>query len=107
MEIFIKTTNIKLTPDLEKFIKEKIESCQKFFPDKKFPLKVECELEKTPNRRQKGFIFRVEINLELPQRKRVLRVETIKEEIHAAINEVKDRLQIEIKKYKNKKFKVD
>ncbi len=102
MEFIIKATNIELTQELENFLKEKISDCEKFIHNKKFPLIAKCEIEKITSHHRKGPVFRAEVNVELPGRK-FLRAEAVKEEIHVAIIETRDRFQREIKKYVRKK----
>jgi ribosomal subunit interface protein len=100
MKIQIKSTNITLTESLKNYIEEKINSCERFIQKIDFPLESYIEIEKTTKHHRKGNIFRAEINLVLPRK--LLRCEAKREDIYLAINEAKDKLQREIKEYKNK-----
>ncbi|MFA5188960.1 MAG: ribosome-associated translation inhibitor RaiA [Patescibacteria group bacterium] len=98
MQIDIKGTNMELTQAIKAYIDEKIGGLEKFF-DQILEARVEVGL--TTKHHQKGNIFRAEVNLEVP-RKHILRAEAEKEDLYMAINQVKDELQAQIKKYKEK-----
>lgn len=110
MKINIKATNLKLTPSLKNYIEEKIGSLEKIIPRFKVSdfsggtgkptFEAWVEIEKTTSHHHKGEIFRTECQIRLPGRS--LRAESEKEELHLAIDEVKDELQGEIKKYREK-----
>lgn len=110
MKINIKTTNLKLTPSIKNYIEEKIGSFDKIIPQlknddfsaKKGKPTVEAwvEIGKTTSHHHKGEVFRAECQIRLPGRS--LRAESTREELHLAIDEVKDELQGEIKKYREK-----
>ncbi len=114
MKIIIKTTNLKLTSDLEGYIRKKINSLEKFvkilhsenyfndFLGKGKP-KVEAwvEVGKISQHHEKGPIFVAECQIRLP--KKSLRSVAKNEDLKQAITEVKDELQRELKQYKNKK----
>jgi len=110
MKIVIKATNLKLTPNIQQFIEEKIGSVEKFIPylkenDFSFekgkpPFEAWVEIEKTTHHHQKGNVFRTECQIKLPGKS--IRAESIKENLYLSIDEVKDELQIEIKKYRGK-----
>ncbi len=99
MQIDIKSKNMKLTEAIKNYVNEKIGGLEKFY-DNILVARVEVGL--TTNHHQKGDIFRAEANLEVPQ-KHILRAESEKEDLYMAINEVKDDLQRQIKKFKEKK----
>jgi len=98
MQIDIKGTNLELTQAIKDYINEKIGGLEKFF-DQILEARVEVGL--TSKHHQKGKIFRAEANLEVPQ-KHIIRAEAEREDLYMAINEVKDELQIQLKKYKEK-----
>jgi len=98
MQIDIKGTNLELTQAIKDYVNEKIGGLEKFF-DQILEAKVEVGL--TTKHHQKGKIFRAEANLEVPQ-KHIIRAEAEREDLYMAINEVKDELQIQLKKYKEK-----
>lgn len=98
MKIYIKGTNMELTEAIKDYVNEKIGGLDKYF-DGILAARVDVGL--TSKHHQKGNIFRAEVNLEVPQ-KYLLRAEAEKEDLYIAINEVKDELQGQIKKYKEK-----
>jgi len=98
MQIDIKGTNMELTEAIKDYINEKIGSLDKFFDQ---ILEARVEVGITNKHHQKGNIFRAEVNLEVPQ-KQIIRAEAEREDLYMAINEVKDELQGQLKKYKEK-----
>lgn len=102
MKINIKATNLDLTPALNQYLKEKIGSLSKFLKNYEIEGEIQARVEigRTTRHHHRGNIFRAEVNLILP--KKILRSVAEREDIRVAINEVKDELQQEIKKYKQK-----
>jgi putative sigma-54 modulation protein len=98
MQIDIKGTNLELTEAIKDYVNEKIGSLDKFFDG---ILEARVDIGLTTKHHQKGNIFRAEVNLEVP-RKHNLRAESEREDLYMAINEVKDELQRQIKKLKEK-----
>ena len=98
MKIDIKGINLELTEAIKDYVNEKIGGLEKFY-DKILVARVDVGL--TTKHHQKGNIFRAEVNLEVPQ-KHNLRAEAEREDLYMAINEVKDELQRQIKKFKDK-----
>jgi putative sigma-54 modulation protein len=62
---------------------------------------VEVEIGRTTKHHQAGDIFRAEINLSINGK--LFRVESEQESLYAAIDEVRDDLEREIKKFKEKR----
>ncbi len=113
MKIVIKTTNLKLTRELRNYIKEKINSLEKFakifqkenyyngfFAKGKPRVEVWTEIGKTTLHHQKGPVFRAEAQMRLPGKS--LRAESERKDLKLAITEIKDELQRQLKQYKNK-----
>ena len=108
MKINIKATDLKLTSSLQGYIEEKIGSLEKIIPRLKIndfsggtgkpAFEAWVEIEKTTFHHHKGKIFRAECQIRLPGKS--LRAESVKEELHLAIDEVKDELQRDIKRYR-------
>jgi len=98
MQIEIKGTNLELTQAIKDYINEKVGSLAKFF-DQALIARVEVGL--TTKHHQKGNIFRAEINLEVPQ-KNLLRAEAVSEDLYVSINQAREELERQIKKYKEK-----
>ncbi|MFA6593862.1 MAG: ribosome-associated translation inhibitor RaiA [Candidatus Buchananbacteria bacterium] len=95
MNISIKTTRIELTPGIETAINDKIGGLAKYFDN---IIGCEVEVGKTTEHHHKGEIFRAEVNLEVP--KKVIRAEAESDDLYKSINEVKDKMKVEIMKYK-------
>ena len=110
MRINIKATNFDLTPSLKKYIEDKIGDLEKFiqkvgkegrsFKKGKPPCEAWVEVGRTTFHHRKGEVFRAEVQLKVPGKS--LRAEAEQEDLHAAINEVRDDLQRELRKYTNK-----
>lgn len=99
MRINIKTTNLSLTPAIQTYLEEKLNSLKKLLPNDE-SISADVELGKTTRHHQKGDIFKAEINLILPGRL----IRTVAEEwdLRVAIDSVKDELQRKIKDNKEK-----
>ena len=97
---------MELTGELDRFIEEKIGSLKKFIQilkkeeEKNTLAEVFFEIEKETNHHNKGKIFRAEATILLPGRKIV--ASATGDDLLLTIVEVKDKLQQEIKKYKEK-----
>ncbi len=102
MEIIFKTKEFVLTPSTEDYIYKKLENLEKFLSGFGEELtKIEVELGRTTSRHRTGDIFRAEINLSVGSK--LFRVESEQDDLFAAIDEVRDDLEQEIKKFKTKK----
>ena len=99
MKIDIYTKNIALDKPLEVFIQGKIGSLDKFIKGDTVAAKV--EIGKPSRRHKNGFIFRAEANLTIGGE--LLRAESDHVDLRTAITEVKDDLQLQIKKFKEKR----
>lgn len=101
MKIIIKTTNTELTPDVEKYLNQKINGLDKFLDGMdRNVIEARVEIGKITQHHQTGDIFRAEINLSLPGR--ILRAEAEEADYRTAIDRIKEGLQSEIKKYRGK-----
>jgi putative sigma-54 modulation protein len=100
MKINIKATNLDLTPSIVEYIEEKISSVDKFLEkfEGKSEIEVFVEIARTTNHHRKGEVFRAEANMEVPGK--VLRADHEDWDVRVAIDKVKDKLQVEAKKYK-------
>jgi ribosomal subunit interface protein len=113
MKIVIRAKNLKLTPSLEKYIEEKVNSLEKFinacYDEKYFEEflgkgKPQCEawveIGKTIGDQRKGPIFFAEGQIRFPGKS--LRSRVKNKNMRLAINEMKGELQRELKEYKKK-----
>jgi len=101
MKIIIKGTKIELTPSLKDFVEEKIRDLEKLFESnvkKDFEVKAFVEIGKTSKHHRKGDIFFAECQIFLPGKG--VRSSAEREDLKLAISEVKDELQVQLKKYK-------
>jgi len=100
MKINVKATNLDLTPSLNIYIEKKLMPLAKFI--KRFDIVGEVEIwvevARTTKHHHKGQVFRAEADLSLPGR--ILRAEEELPDLRAAIDAVKDKFRLEIKKYK-------
>lgn len=100
MNIKIRATKIELTDYLLKLVDQKIKKIEKLLPG--IPdLIVEVELGKTTKHHQKGDVFRAEVQVEVPGGK-MLRAVSEKEDFRSALTDVREELEVQIKKHKEK-----
>ena len=111
MKITIKATNLKLTSAIRSYIEEKIGGLEKFIQklaeedqsSKKGRPLIEAwvEIGRTTHHHHKGRVFRAECQIRLPGKG--VRAESTRRDLYLAIDEVKDELQRELKRYTEKK----
>lgn len=99
MKINIKTKNIELNQALTDFIEDKIGGLEKFLQSNR-PIIMEVEIAKTTRHHNKGDVFYAEAQIQLPGT--LLRSSAKREDLRIAIGQVKDELQRQIRKYKEK-----
>lgn len=100
MKVTIKTTNLNLTPEIKKIIKEKIATLDKFISHADVLVEAFVEIA-IDTHHKKGKIYYAEANIKVPGK--IIRSEAREENIYKAINTVKDELQRLLKKYKKRK----
>ena len=104
MKLNIKATNLDLTPAIREYIEIKIGSLSHFL--KRFEteneIEVFVEIARTTRHHRSGNIFYAEASFSIG--KKLLRAEHFDWDVRVVIDEVKDRLQQEIKKYKEIKI---
>lgn len=108
MKINIKATNLDLTPAIKQYIEEKIGGLEKLLSSKSTDwepsvgrptVEAFVEISRTTKHHHKGPVFRAEINVPMPGQGKVLRAEAEQWDIRVAIDQIKDEIQIELKKY--------
>jgi len=101
MKINIKKTT-DLTPSLQTYIEEKLMPLAKFIKhlDEKGDVEIWLEISRTTNHHRKGDVFMAAADLKLPGK--ILRGQAEAENIRTAIDEARNMLHMEIKKYKTK-----
>lgn len=100
MQINIKATNLEMTPALEDYIREKVNMLKKYLGNTVKANQIDFEIEKFVGNQKKGQIYRAEANVDVPGK--VIRVEKEEADMYAAIDRVKDNLEITIRRYKEK-----
>lgn len=88
-------------PDIEEYVYQKVGSLEHFLK-KMDPsvLEARVEIGKPSAHHKKGDVFYAELNLKLPGR--LLRAQSENWDLRLAIDEVKDEMQRQIKKYKER-----
>ncbi len=102
MNINIKYTNLDSTPAIEKYVIDKINSLEKFIHrlDEKTIAQAQVEIARSTKHHKKGNVYHIECNLELPGK--LLRAESENWDVRLGVDEVRNELQREIKKYSEK-----
>ncbi|MDO8668812.1 MAG: ribosome-associated translation inhibitor RaiA [Candidatus Buchananbacteria bacterium] len=98
MQINIKATNAKLTPQSHEIINDKIGSLSKYFDN---IISADVEVGINSWHHNKGNIYKVVVNLSVP--KKILRASAETSDIVKSMNQVKDKLKIELVKYKERR----
>src|SRR3989344_2566932 len=102
MEIIFKSKNFSLTPSVENYVRKKIETLERFLKNfNQEIIKFEVEVGRTTYHHKNGDIFLAEINLSIGGK--MFRAESERDDLFTAIDEVRDSLEQEIKKFKTKK----
>lgn len=86
----IKGTNIDLTEPIKQYVDKKLASLDKL-TEKYSPCDAAVEVGKTSQHHQKGDVFYAEVNLAIPGAN--LRATATKDDLYAAIDEIKDELK--------------
>ena len=102
MRVTIKTTNLKLTPEIKKAIEEKIGTLDKFVSHIGTPIEAFVEVAVETSHHKQGKIYYAEANIKVPGK--IIRSEAREENIYKAINTVKDELQRLLREYKKRKI---
>ncbi len=100
MRISIKATNIDLTEPLRSYVTERIESVRKLTTISDESLHAAVEIGKTTQHHKQGDVFRAEVNFHLAHT--LIRAVAVKDDLYAAIDEMKDELARELNSYKDK-----
>ena len=102
MHYSIKTTDFDATPEVLKYLDDKLAPLEKFINKDDGSVKCDVEIGRTTEHHQSGKIFRVEINVSIG--KRMFRAEAEEESIYAAIDAVKDEITKRLKRHKGREF---
>ena len=102
MRLQVKATGFDLTPALNQLIEQKFSGLTKLLErwEKNTDVLLRVEVAKNTKHHNKGKVFYAEANLDLPMK--ILRIEETAEDMHEAVDKLKDRLKKEISRYKEK-----
>lgn len=100
MRISIKATNIEMSEALRLYVTERIESVQKLTTAEEESLHAAVEIGKTTNHHKNGEVFRAEVNFHVAHT--LIRAVAVKDDIYAAIDEMRDELARELTSFKDK-----
>ena len=102
MKIDILGTRLELTPSLRAYVGEKIGGVGKLITrfEKQGEITAFVELARTTRHHRKGEVFYTEVTIRLPGR--TIRVEESHANLRAAIDRAKDRLKVELARFKGK-----
>lgn len=100
IKIDIYTKDVELTPAIKEYVEKKVGSLEKFSKNG-IPFEVTVELDRTTHHHNKGLVFRAELQMQIPGG--VIRAESTKEDLRAAIDEAKDNFERELRETKEKK----
>jgi putative sigma-54 modulation protein len=99
MKINLKATKIEMTDSISSYVQDKMDMLDKYLGSMQV-INCDVEVERIIGGQNKGDVFRVEVNLEVPQQ--LLRVEKTENDLYKAIDKVKDHLDEVIVKYREK-----
>lgn len=99
MKINLKATKIEMTDAISNYVQDKMDMLDKYLGDTQV-LNCDVEVERIISGQNKGEVFRVEVNLEVPHD--LLRVEKTESDLYKAIDKVRDHLDEVIIKYREK-----
>ncbi len=101
MKYNIKATNIELTDEIRSHIDEKIKSISKLVDPNDTSAYADVEVGRTTKHHRSGDIFRAEINMKFAGAH--IYAESRKEDIHSALDEVKNEVMRGLRKEKTKR----
>jgi ribosomal subunit interface protein len=102
MNFTLKEKNLKLTPSIYNYLVKKIDGLDKLLKKIGSPLLIEVEIGRESHHHRKGKVYRTEIQIRLPKER--VWVEARGEDIFLTINQAKEKMERELKKYKEKQF---
>lgn len=104
MKINVKATGISLTPSISEYIEKKISALDKFYKEGEEVI-VSVEVGKTTQRHKSGEIFRAEIHI-VKSRGNEYYATSEKDDLYAAIDEVKDGIVRELTSKRKKTIRL-
>jgi len=98
MKLSIKSTQLELSEAIKADIEKKLGNLDKYYDR---ILDAQVEVEKTSDHHRKGDIYRAEINVSVPGD--ALRAESLQDTIAKALTDLRKKIILVVKKYKEKK----
>jgi len=98
----IKTTDFDMTPEVASYLDSKLVSLDKYIHRDDESVKCDVELERTTEHHNSGSIYRAEINLSIGGT--LFRAESTEETMNAAIDEAKDEMVKQLRRFKSKRM---
>lgn len=102
MKIIIKGTHIDLTPEIRSAIDEKIGELDRFMAFPSTDVEARVDVGRSTFHHQHGDVYFAKVDLNVNGK--TIHAEAEGSDIISALTEVKDQLQIEVKKFKQKGF---
>jgi len=102
MHYNIKTTDFDMTPEVSKYLDDKLAVLEKYIDKDDESVKCDVEVGKTTEHHQSGKIFRAEINVSIG--KKMFRTEAVETSMNAAIDMAKDEMVKRLKRSKERRF---
>ncbi len=96
----IKATNMELTPAISDYIDKKFDSFDRFVDTSTGGVRSDIEVGKTTRHHKQGDVFRAEVNLHVSGQNFYAVSE--REDLYAAIDEVKDEIIRQVTEHKDK-----
>jgi putative sigma-54 modulation protein len=100
MNIAIQTKNIEMTDGIRDYVEKKLKGLDRFANTTESQLQIQVEVGRTSNHHESGDVFMAEINLGINGKQ--FYAVSKKEELYAAIDEVKNEITRQMKKSKGK-----
>lgn len=104
MEVIIKSTNLKLTDNINDYINKRISTLDKLINDEDTSVLCNVEVGKVSEHHKSGDIFRSEINLHIAGQD--FRAVSEAGTLFSAIDETKNQMQKELRRYKEKRMRL-
>lgn len=103
MKIIIHGKNIELTEAIKSFVEEKIGVLQKLLPKTSSDLiQARVEVGKPSHHHHEGAVYYAEVNLKVGGK--LMRANIEHEDLYTAIDRVRDEIERQIKKFKEKRL---
>jgi len=101
MKIMIHTKNIELTPSIEQFVNQKMDTLSKLFKPGDQLTEARIEIGRPSKHHQKGLVYYAEINLKIGGE--LLRATVEHVDLRTAIDFARDEIERQVKKFKSKR----